>query len=259
MRATVDCPCTLPMQLSIIIATYNAARTLESALASCVAQRFDACEIIVVDGGSRDGTVDVIRKFQDRLAYWHSRPDRGIYDAWNQALAVARGEYVCFLGADDRWADPDAVAALFLAAAGQRYDLISSQGQLIDRAGVAGRVLGTAWDYHRFGRRSLVCHPGMLHRRALFERHGIFDARYRIAGDLDWLLRLPPETQALHCERVSVLVGDEGVSRARILQRFREQREALRHCPRFGVIRAYLTWFDKLWRYPIARLLGLPI
>ena len=89
----------------------------------------------------------------------------------------------------------------------------------------------------------------------MFDRLGPFDARYRIAGDLEFLLRIPPGAATLHVHTVSVVIEEGGISRTNILARLREQREALARCPRYGVLRAYVAWADKLWRYPVARLL----
>lgn len=244
-------------RLSIIVATFNAARTLERALASIIGQRFTDWELIVIDGGSRDGTQAILSRHAAHIAYWHSHPDNGIYDAWNQALAHARGEYVCFLGADDAWAHPDALAHLFAAIGSGSFDLVTSVVEFFDLQGSSQGRHGGAWDYRRFGRRMVVCHPGMLQARRLFQQYGNFDASYRIAGDVDWLLRLPPAMKTLHLDEVTVHAEAAGISKTQVMQRLREQRRALAGCPRYGVARAWLVWLDKLWRYPIARLLGL--
>ena len=98
----------------------------------------------------------------------------------------------------------------------------------------------------------------MLHGRWLFDRYGRFDTRYRIASDLEFLLRLPANIRTLHVDAISVLMEPAGVSRTNVLTRLREQREVLARCERYGPLRAYLAWMDKLWRYPIARLLNIP-
>lgn len=245
-------------KLSIIIATWNAARTFERCVTSIAAQTFTDWELLIADGGSTDGTRELIERHESRLAWWQSRTDDGIYDAWNQAIVHARGEYVCFLGADDAWAGPDAVRRLTDAIGHQRYDLVTSRGLLTNTGRRTETVYGSAWDYRRLGRRMVVCHPGLLHHRSLFERHGLFDPRYRIAGDLDFLLRLPPDVRTMHVDQVSVLIDGGGVSRKNVLARLREQREVLKRCERFGPFRAYLAWLDKLWRYPLARLLDIP-
>ncbi len=244
-------------RLSIIIATFNAAATLGACLASIFEQQFSDWELLVVDGGSTDGTVAILARHAGRFAYWHSHPDNGIYDAWNQALPRARGEYVCFLGADDRWFDTGALATLFKTIGTASYDLVSSRASVTFPSG-RQQVFGTGWDFGKIGRKMGICHPGLLQRRALFEMYGLFDDRFRIVGDLDFLLRLPASTRALHSDCVAVAIGGGGISRDQVLLRLHEQRQALSCCPRFGPIRAYTIWLNKLWRYPIARLLDLP-
>ncbi|SFW61497.1 glycosyltransferase family 2 protein [Luteibacter sp. UNCMF366Tsu5.1] len=244
--------------LSIIVATYNAARTIERCLASIVRQSSSDWELIVVDGMSSDDTMAVVERFADYIAYGISEPDSGIYDAWNKALAQAKGKYVCFLGADDAFSDDDAVSALMEATAGRSFDLVSSRCRWVDAEGAVIGEGGGAWDFAKIGRRMPMCHPGLWHARDLFDHYGHFEASYRITGDLDFLLRLPSSTRALHVERITVNVENAGISRAQVLRRLREQRRALAACPRFGTVRAWAVWADKMWRYPIARALDIP-
>lgn len=244
-------------RLSVIIATWNAARTLERCLASLEAQSFTDWELLISDGGSSDETIDLIQKHRDRISWWRSGKDDGIYDAWNRALEHAKGEYVCFLGADDEWESSQALATLFAAAAGRQFDLITSRGRMVDPCRGKEEIFGSSWNYKRLGRRMVVCHPGLLHHRSLFARYGAFDTQYRIAGDLEFLLRLPEALETLDVNETTVTIELGGVSRKNVLARLREQRVALSHCPRFGPLRANLVWIDKLWRYPIARLFGI--
>lgn len=244
-------------RLSIILATWQAATTLERCLASTAEQTFKQWELIVADGASTDGTLDIIRSYDAHIAWWASDKDAGIYDAWNKALGQARGDYVCFIGADDYWANPETLSRLFEAINGVEYDLVTSIGQVRNSDTGKTYSFGSAFDYRRIGPRAIVCHPGLLHRRALFEEYGLFNTRYKIAADLEFLMRLPASTRSLHVDTVSVNIDDAGVSRSNVLSRLREQREVLKRCPRYGPVRAYLVWLDKLWRYPIARLLGI--
>lgn len=245
-------------RLSIVIATWNASTTLQRCVRSIVDQRFVDWELLISDGNSTDGTVELIRQYEDHIAWWQSKPDNGIYDAWNQALANAKGEYVCFLGADDAWSDPCALERLFDAMHGQIYDLVTSRGLIFAPQSDETIEFGGKWSYQRIGRRVVVCHPGLLHRQSLFRNYGLFDTRYRIAGDLEFLLRLPADLNTLDVPVISVRVQGGGISRKNFFKRLREQREILKRDERFGVIRAYLIWFDRLWRYPIARLFRIP-
>lgn len=253
MKSRVDAPDTGRPRLSIVIATWQAAGTLERCLESIICQSFTDWEIVVADGASADGTVDILRRYDEHIRWWATEPDNGIYDAWNKALAHATGDYVCFLGADDAWAEPEVLSQLFSEIGQEDYDVVTSVGRFTNSETGKSMRFGAAWDYRRLGRRMVVCHPGMLHRRALFQELGLYDTRYRIAGDLEFLLRLPESTRARHIDMVSVIVEAAGISRRNVLPRLKEQREVLARCPRYGPFKAYVAWLDKLWRYPIAQ------
>jgi len=204
-------------RLSIVLATWQAASSLDACLRSTVEQSFVDWELLVVDGASTDGTVDVIRRFEDHIAWWHSEKDDGIYDAWNKGLAHARGEYVCFIGADDKWADAASLSRLFDAIGKNEYDLVTSQGNSYNSTTDKSFRFGSAWDFKRIGPRTIICHPGLL---------------------------------------PSLIIGMDGVSRQNVGKRLKEQREVLSRCKRYGPLRAYVNWVGKWVRIPIARLLG---
>ena len=84
--------------LTIIVAVFNGAKTLERCIDSVVQQTWPYKELIIMDGGSTDGTVDLLKRYDSKIKYWESRPDRGIYHAWNKALDHAEGEWICFIG-----------------------------------------------------------------------------------------------------------------------------------------------------------------
>jgi glycosyltransferase involved in cell wall biosynthesis len=88
-------------KISIITVVYNAKSFLEETIESVLSQNFNNFEYIIIDGGSIDGTLDIIKKYQDRITLWVSEPDRGIYDAMNKGIKMAKGEFVCFINAGD--------------------------------------------------------------------------------------------------------------------------------------------------------------
>lgn len=245
-------------KISVLIATFNAEGTLDRCLDSLLAQTFRGFEVLVADGGSTDGTAAILSRRSAELAYWHSHPDQGIYDAWNQLLRRARGEYICFMGADDAFFGPETLLRLAAAVDGGHYELVSSRGELRDRHWRRLTTFGGPWDFAKAPRRMGVCHPGLLHHHSLFRRFGEFDARYRIAGDLDFLLRLPDGLRTLDLGVVTVATQDDGVSRRAFWRRLKERRQIHACCPRVGPVMAWIYWLDKAWRRPIARMLGLP-
>jgi glycosyltransferase involved in cell wall biosynthesis len=244
-------------RLSIIIATKQAGGTLERCIKSILDQDFHDWELLIADAASDDDTLSVIRKFEPFISWWRSRPDEGLYAAWNEALSMARGEYVTFLGADDVWHSSATLSQVFQRVGDAEYDLITGHGNFFDLSGKVFEI-GGAWDYKRVTRRITVCHPGCLHRRELFARFGLFDTSYRIAADYDFILRLPENTRTLHIPIPLVDISDGGISRRSRWATLRERYRAQARCPRVGSLRAAINFADKLWRIPVARLLGIP-
>ena len=179
--------------LSVIVAAYNSAATLQQCLDSVISQTFDNAELIVIDGGSSDGSLELLRTHSRHIAYWVSEPDRGIYHAWNKALANARGEWVCFLGSDDYLWDEQVLARVASQLAQVPDDINVAYSQ-VNLVGVGGELLypiGEPWLQVKERFKQLMCipHPSVLHRRRLFREHGVFDESFRIAGDYELLLR----------------------------------------------------------------------
>lgn len=197
--------------ISIIIATLNAARVLPRCLESLRAQSFRDFEVIVIDGASTDGTADILNRGGDVVSAWRSAPDAGITSAWNSALPLARGEWICFLGADDWLWDGDALARLapHLRAAAPHCRVVYGQVRQIDDAGRLIEQLGEPWERFkgRFRSRDALPHPGLMHRRSLFESHGRFDERFRLAADYEFLLRELATGDALFVPAVVAGVG----------------------------------------------------
>ena len=242
--------------ITIITSTLNCAASFAATADSIRNQTCRTAQWIVADGGSTDGTVDLIRQNTD-VSRWFSQPDSGIYDAWNRALDHARGEYVCFLGADDALHSPDTLSGLIAAIGNGGYDLVTGRGRLIVANGKS-HEFGNPWSHRKLMRRMTICHPGALHHRDLFQRFGKFDTSYRICADYDFLLRLPSDLRTLHVDRVVADIADGGISRDRRWLMLRERYRAQANCPRVGRARAALNYIDKLWRIPVAWALGIP-
>ena len=179
--------------ISVIIAIYNGKATLQQCLDSVTQQTYGNVELIVVDGGSTDGTVDLIAANSHKLAYWISEPDRGIYNAWNKALAQAKGDWICFLGADDFLWDEQVLARMVaqLILIPPNIRVAYGQIMLLNNEGDSLYPVGEPWSKikERFKQAMCIPHPAVMHRRSLFMQNGDFDESFRIAGDYDLLLR----------------------------------------------------------------------
>jgi len=179
--------------ISVITAAFNAARYLPDAIRSIRAQSYPNIEWIVIDGGSTDATVDLLKANDDIIAYWLSEPDRGIYSAWNKGLAQAKGEWICFLGADDYFWDAHALARMSEQLVNLPASVKVAYGQimLVSADGMVIHAFGEPWENVRKRFREVMCipHQGTMHRRSLFDQRGTFDESFRIAGDYEFLLR----------------------------------------------------------------------
>jgi glycosyltransferase involved in cell wall biosynthesis len=180
--------------ISIIVAAFNRGGTLQRCIDSVAGQTHAAKELILMDGGSTDGTLDIIRANERKIAHWRSEPDRGIYHAWNKGLAVARGEWMAFLGADDYLHDPRALEQMsgHLAAESTAHRIVYGRVIVVDAAGAEILRLGAPWASARasfMAGTTCLPTPAVMFHRNLFREHGRFDETFSIAGDYEFLLR----------------------------------------------------------------------
>jgi glycosyltransferase involved in cell wall biosynthesis len=177
--------------VSVITVVYNGACHLRRAIDSVLSQSYRPIEYIVVDGGSIDGTVDILRAQDTHIDYWLSEPDSGIYDAMNKGIRYATGEIIGILNSDD-WYEPDAVKwsvdALQTSDAGFSYGSSYMTDALGARVGIARPV-----PPGQFARRVMsetpLAHPTMFVRRITYDRCGGFDANLKLAGDFELIAR----------------------------------------------------------------------
>lgn len=203
---------TTPPFISIITSTLNAAKQLPRLAASIHAQQSAHLEWIVIDGGSTDGTLDLLRSNALGVTRWISEPDRGIYDAWNKGLALARGEWIAFLGADDELVSGAIEAMLQAIASTPAFpDFICGRVEMA-ASGSSVTTIGRPWAWSIFRRYMCVAHTGALHHASYFERFGTFDSGFKISGDYELLLRAGAELKTSYIGQVLVRSELGGVS-----------------------------------------------
>ncbi len=176
--------------VTVITVTFNAAQVLEGCLASVAAQEGVEVEHLVIDGGSTDGTLDVLRNWTRHPLVWVSEPDRGISHAFSKGLARATGDPIGILNADDRYA-PGALARA-VAALEAHPEAGFTFGHCLHRES-DGRTWLNRGNPRYFERMRFfmpdVNHPTMVVRRSAYDRVGGFEERWRLAMDYDWLAR----------------------------------------------------------------------
>jgi len=197
--------------VSVITAVFNGSDCIAACIESVLRQSYPYIEHIILDGGSTDGTVAILRKYQEQITLWKSEPDSGVYDAWNKGLELAQGEWIAFLGADDEYLPGAITAYMAVARDNPDADYLCSKVKWLHPSGYF-RIIGGPWKWPLFNRYMCTAHVGSMHRRRLFERYGSFDTSYRITADYEFLLRPRDKLRSAFIQYVSVCMKAGGVS-----------------------------------------------
>lgn len=178
--------------ISVITVVLNGKKHLEETISSVINQNYKFIEYIIVDGGSTDGTIDIIRKYEDRIDNWISEPDRGISDAMNKGIRLATGDIVAHLHADDYYSDDSVVSSVHGAFVDHKEaDWLTGGMYLVNTAGErTAEIRVRKYSYDRLKKANIILHPATFVRREAFEKVGVFDLSYRYAMDYDLWLRL---------------------------------------------------------------------
>ncbi len=236
-----------PPSFSIITICYNEAAGIRDTCESIVTQTHKDHEWIIIDGGSTDGTLDIVKHYSESISILVSGPDEGIYDAMNKGLALAQGEYVIFMNGGDRFISEE---ALEWVDASPKRDLIYGDIVFDDLNGkrayypdqvAAGYLL-----------KNMVPHQATFYRRSLFEQFGTYDTSYRIAADYDLYVRLLEigKVSHHHINRPLAIFNRNGVSTSKHHRQIKKRENhhiRMKYFPRY-------RWTMKAWRQSLRNL-----
>jgi glycosyltransferase involved in cell wall biosynthesis len=244
------------MKISIVTVTYNSAATLAQTLRSVAAQAHPDVEHIVVDGASKDATLDVVRQHGRHVARVVSEPDRGIYDAMNKGVRLATGDVVAFLNGDDHYAHDRVLADVARAFETTRVDAVFGDVAFFrperpDR--LVRRYRASRFSPGRLAWGWMPPHPALFVRSEVFQRVGPFRTDLRIAGDFEWIVRAFGRAAITyrHLPDVMVRMQTGGVSTGGWRNTLLLNREVMRACRENGIA---TNWPKLLSKYP-AKLL----
>jgi len=215
----------LPL-ISVITVCLNAQEFIEQCIQSVLSQQGVNFEYVIIDGGSTDRTVEVIRKYQDKLAYWHSKPDRGLAHAFNLGVEHSSGQWLQFLNSDDYFSSNDVLQKMAVYL--EEYpdmDVVFGQTSVVTREQTPEKVggpYGKPFQWRQFCLRDTIPHQSAFSSRTFIERTGPFSEKFRIAVDYEHFLRAGP---ALKAQFVPILVAnmrDGGLSKHDVLASLRE-------------------------------------
>lgn len=179
--------------LSLITASYNSARTIADTLRSVNVQTWPDIEYLIVDGGSKDETMEIVAREGRRVTSAVSEPDKGIYDAYNKGLSRATGDVIGFINSDDYYCTPEAIAEV-MAAFDADPELEAVHGDLVYVDPVDTGKVERYWKsrpatVENLRRGFIPAHPTLFLRREVYDKVGTFDTGYRLAADYDFMLR----------------------------------------------------------------------
>ncbi|MBO4985402.1 MAG: glycosyltransferase [Bacteroides sp.] len=227
---------------SVITVCYNAEQTLEETILSVITQTYHHhVEYIIVDGASKDSTPVLIEKYRDRIAKVISEPDKGLYDAMNKGIALATGDYLCFLNAGDHFHEDDTLQRMVHTLAGKKElpDVLYGETELVDEHGHFLRMRRLAapevltWKSFRQG--MLVCHQAFFAKRELVEPYNL---AYRFSADFDWCIRIMRKAHELHNTHLTLIdYLSEGMTT-------RNHKASLKE--RFRIMVHYYGWLSTL-------------
>ncbi|HEY9047943.1 MAG TPA: glycosyltransferase family 2 protein [Ohtaekwangia sp.] len=244
--------------ISVVTVVYNDVKNLENTMNSVFSQTYKNVDYIVIDGGSTDGTVDIIKKHASKLKYWTSGPDKGIYDAMNKAIAAASREgWMNFMNSGDKFASPDVLDKIGYALSQQAgVDILYGNAEIqYEGFGVPFKIqpLHTLWKYSPF------CHQAAFIKASLMKEYQ-YDLQYKIGADHDLFFRTYKNNGIFSYINVLVCLfdGREGTTKKRIVQAIQDKKNiALKYEPGAGKW-LYYQFYLAYIKFVIAakRLLG---
>jgi glycosyltransferase involved in cell wall biosynthesis len=218
--------------ISVITVCLNNANFIEQTFKSVIFQTYSNIEYIVIDGGSQDGTAEIIARYKDHFAYWHSKSDRGLAHAFNLGLNQAHGDWILYLHSDDFFAEHTVVERMLpWLIQHEDADVVFGDVKLITRQqgfkiAPFSKIFGSRWEWKRFRWRDTLPHQAAFTNRKYFSRVGVFDETFKIAIDYEHYLRGGMGLKAVYVPIAISCMRRGGLSQQNLIKSFWENRRA---------------------------------
>lgn len=227
------------MKVSIITTTFNSAGTVATTLESVAKQTHPQIEHIIVDGASKDNTLEIVRTFP-HVAVIVSEPDNGLYDAINKGIRLCTGDVVGILNSDDFFPDETVIATIADALSDPQVEAVFGDIAFI-RPGNLRKVVrlysSKKFFPAKFARGYMPAHPSFYARKSLFDQYGFYKQDYKIAADYELLMRFiyRHRIRYRYINRILVYMRTGGVSNKNLRSRYTLNKEIIRACKENGV------------------------
>lgn len=180
------------MKISIITVAFNAKETIQDTIESVLSQNYKNIEIIVIDGNSTDGTVEIIKNYGKQITQFVSEPDNGIYDAMNKGITLATGDIIGILNADDFYIDNQVIEKIANVFQQEKVDSVFADLVYIKNNNVAKIIRkydSSSFHPDKFAYGKMPAHPTFFVRKQIYQKYGLFRTDLKIAADFDILVR----------------------------------------------------------------------
>lgn len=245
--------------ISIITAVFNGEKHLEETILSVINQTYNPVEYIIIDGGSTDRTLDIIKKYEDKIDYWVSEKDNGISDAFNKGVKVAKGDYINFQGDGDGFYSRDVLANVFQNINSSEDIFVSAKIQRIDEN---GNKIFVSKHIKTFDKRSLLFrmsmpHQGLFTHKNYFEKYGLFDVNNIFCMDYEHLLRSYQAFPKVITKDIIVAKWRaDGLGNGRILEIFKEYDKIKRDNKVANILVLQCIKYWILFKYYVKKIMG---
>lgn len=231
---------TTPIKISIVTVCFNSQATIEDTIRSVLGQTHPSVEHIIVDGKSSDATMDIVNRYREKLGKVISEPDLGAYDAMNKGIALASGDVVGILNADDVYATPEALSSV--ASAFEKPGIEACYADLVyvdrhDMSKIVRYWQSTEFRPGLFRTGWMPAHPTFFVRRKVYERLGTFDLEFSLQSDFELTMRFLEvhRIQSAYMPRILVKMRTGGMSNNRYMNVVKGNLEAYRACRKHGL------------------------
>ena len=198
-------------KISVITVVFNAAATILQTAEAVFKQTYPNLEYIIIDGGSTDGTLEIIKKIEPKLAYWVSEKDNGIYDAMNKGITASNGDWIIFIGADDVFYNNEVLSKIFIETIDKPHSIDFIYGDVLLKS--KKKIFGGSRTYDELISRN-INHQSRFYRKNIFSKTGSFNLKYKILADYELNLRIFRDQLLIkkYVPEVVTLYNNRGIS-----------------------------------------------
>lgn len=242
------------MKVSIITGALNNSEYIEACIQSVINQDYENIEYIVIDGGSTDGTVDIIKKYKDKINVWISEPDNGMYDAINKGIGISSGDIIGILHSDDLYVDKHVIGNI-VQEFRSKVDSVYADLVYVERNNLKNVIRhydSSVFQISKFAYGWMPAHPTFFVRRSIYQKYGLYKTDYIIAADYELLVRFYAKHRVSYSylPKVIVKMRSGGLSTRNFKSNVILNREIVRACRENGIetniFKVYSKYFIKL-------------